>query len=132
MADGRATLQAQIARLRKLKSFVTRVAAKVATAAREEILAGVAQATGPDGKPWLPTEDGHKPLQNAGKALSAKAVGTVVLVELEGVEARPDRGKVRGGTRRPSLPTAGLPDSMARAIEKVVNDELARELDGGA
>ncbi len=55
MADGRATLQAQIARLRKLKSFVTRVAAKVATAAREEILAGVAQATGPDGKPvaWL-------------------------------------------------------------------------------
>lgn len=124
MADGRALLRAQIARLRKLEGLTKDVAPKVARAVERELRAQIAAGKGPDGKPWKPRQDGGQPLRNAASALSVRAVGDVIVVRLDGVEARHHLGAVRGGVRRQIIPTGSMPDAVSRAIEQVVTREF--------
>lgn len=123
MGDGSAALKAQIARLRTLGTMVQRAAPGVAQALEREIVAQVAAGLGPDGKPLVRTQDGRQPLQGAARALRVRAVGTVIVARLEGHHALHHRGTVRGGVRRPVLPTDAASESVARAIQKT----LARE-----
>jgi hypothetical protein len=126
VANSHAALDAHIRKLRALGQLSARAAPKVATALEHELLANVERGVGPDGKPWPPTEDGHLPLQGAGDSLSVRAVGTVVVARLTGIHAMHHRGAVRGGVRRPILPSGKIPEPVAKAIDRVVDEEFKR------
>lgn len=130
MADGLPELDRWIERLREMGSLAERSAPAVARAVEADILEHVSRGVGPDGAPWPPTADGHLPLQGVAKDLRVRAVGTTVVATLEGVHARHHLGAVRGGKKRPILPTRRMPDSMTRAVRRVVEDEFRRELGG--
>lgn len=128
MADGHAALERHIRRLRELDKLGERAAPAVAKALERELVANVRAGVGPDGTPWPATEDGHKPLQGASKALSVRAVGTVVVARLTGIHARHHLGAVRGGVRRPILPTKTIPEPVTKAIASVLEDEFKRTM----
>lgn len=115
----------QIARLRTLSGFVGASAPAVAVAVKRELTTQIAAGTGPDGKAWKPTKAGTPPLRGAAGALTVRAVGTVVLATLTGVEARHHLGAVKGAVKRPILPTGKIPDPVSRAIERVLTGEFA-------
>lgn len=131
MADGRAQLRAQVARLRALESLPRRAAPLVARELEEELRGQIAKGVGPDGTPWELTKDGRRALPNAGRDLRVSAVGDVVVASLTGHIARHHLGAVRGGVRRQILPTNALPNAMARAIAAVVEHEFARTMGVG-
>lgn len=136
MTNGLSDLDAMIAKLRDLDGLVERSAPSVATALDSEVRANIARGVGPDGTPWKPTQDGRKPLQGAGKALTTRAIGTVVLARLEGVEARHHLGRVKGSSKsnwlaRPILPTTKIPAPVTRAIRTILTDEFIATTGGG-
>lgn len=123
-------MRQQIARLRSLPQLVRRIAPMAARAIEDEIIAQTKRGVGPDGKAWEPTEDGHAPLQHVEKDLTVRAVGSVVVVRLEGVHARHDVGAVKGGTRRQIIPSGALTEPISRAIDKVATVEFLRTMGG--
>lgn len=126
MADGRAALAAQIARLRALPKAMTQDAAPaVAVELERELVAQIGRAEGPDGKPWPLTKGGGRALQGAARDLTVRAIGDVVLARLDGVHARHHLGAVRGAVRRPILPSGRLPDPMTRAVKHVLEQRFA-------
>jgi len=128
--DGRAALDLQIARLRALPLALTRDAAPaVARAVEAEIRAQLARGEGPGGKPWpMRKVDGGRPLRHAADAVTVTSVGDVIIVRLSGVEVRHHLGAVRGGVRRPIIPTGSLPDPLASAIETIVAEKFAQHM----
>lgn len=130
MADGLAKLDAWMARLRELRTLPQRVAGDVAVALERELLANVARGVGPDGAPWPPTVDGHVPLQGASRGLTVRAIGTTIVARLVGVHARHHRGAVRGGKKRPILPTGSMPEPVGAAIHEVTRAEFRRTMGG--
>jgi hypothetical protein len=130
MPDGSIVMRRQIARLRDLPGLVTRIAPAVARAIEGEIVAQTKRGVGPDGKAWEKTEDGHVPLQHVEKDLSVRAVGSVVVVRLDGVYARHDVGAVKGGKRRQIIPSGALTEPISRAIDKVATAEFTRAMGG--
>jgi hypothetical protein len=131
MADGFAELDAQIARLRSLPHLARDSAPAVARAVEAEIVRQIGRGVGPDGKAWAPTEDGNRPLQNAAKALTVRALGTTIICRLDGPEARHHLGFVRGGKVRQILPTGKIPDPMTRAIRSVVERKFLEHMEVG-
>lgn len=123
-ASGFAEMDRQIARLRTLSKFVATSATVVAVAVRRELASQIDAGVGPDGKSWPPTEGGGRALRGAAAALSVRAVGTVVLATLTGVEARHHFGAVRGKVKREILPTGKIPDPVTRAITRVLTGEF--------
>jgi hypothetical protein len=130
VADGRAELQRQIAKLRGLSNLAPRIAPEVARELERELRENVAAGRGPDGKPWEPTKDGRRPLKNAARQVSASAVGTVIIARVDGIEARHHVGAVRGGTARPMIPTGSIPDPVSRAIEAVATRAFDEHMRG--
>jgi hypothetical protein len=133
---GVSEMDAMLAKLRALRGMVTRSAPGVAEALDGEIRRNIAAGVGPDGQPWVPTVDGRKPLRDAGKALSTRAIGTVVLTKLEGVEARHHLGAVRGSSKarwlaRRILPNNRIPAPVAAAIRTVLAREFTETMGGG-
>lgn len=128
MANDHTEINAQIARLRALSELPDRVVPKVAAAVREELEAQIGRGETPDGEPWKLTAEGKRPLRNAAAALSVGASGRTVVARLEGHHARHDLGAVRGKVRRQILPREGIPDGIARAIDRVVTAEFARTM----
>jgi len=129
LADGFAALDRQIRRIRELGQLAEESAPAVAAAVKKEVTAQIARGVGPDGKPWKPTKSGEKPLQNAGKALTVRAVGPVVVLRLTGYHARHHLGAVKGGVRRPILPTRRIPDPVTRAIKTVVTRQFRKVME---
>jgi hypothetical protein len=130
VADGLAAIDSILERLRKLPGIARRAAPNVARVVERELRSQIAAGSAPDGTPWQETQDGRQPLRNAGSALSVRAVGTVVLAKIEGVYARHHRGWVRGGVRRPILPSAKAPEPIVRAVREVVADEFRETMRG--
>ena len=129
--DGSIALNAQIAKLRRLGPALTKGGAPaVALAVRGELAAQIAAGTGPDGRAWKPTKAGTPPLRNAAAALTVRAVGTVVVATLSGVEARHHLGAVKGKVKREILPTGKIPDPVTRAITRVVTAEFEAIMGG--
>jgi hypothetical protein len=127
-ANGFAALDAQIAKIKELGKLPEQVAPKVAFAAKEELRKQVAAQRGPDGRPWPKSEDGKPVLVNAGENVRATAVGSVVVLTVEDHYARHHMGFVKGGKRRPILPTNKIPDPMTRAITRVVTGEFLAKM----
>jgi hypothetical protein len=127
-----------ITSLRQLRDNVSRmpeaipaIARRSAEAIEKQIAENIARGVGPDGKPWPPTEDGHKPLAGAANAVTSSAVGATVVVRVSGVEARHHAGKVNGGVARPIIPRGKLPPGMLDEVSTIATDEMRRRARGG-
>ena len=103
------------------------IAKELETQLRENIAAG----RNPYGDPWPLKKDGSKPLVNAMKAITVKAVGTVILIVLEGVEVMHHVGNARGyhggsvrqgGFRRTIIPTGELPGPFRGRIRSALTE----------
>lgn len=130
MADHSA-LDAHIARIRQLGHLARDSAPDVAKAVEREVGEQINRGTDPNGKPWKLTKEGKVPLRGAAKSVESKAVGTVVLVSVEGHHALHDRGWVRGGVRRQILPRGDIPQTVERAIGHVVTAKFNATMKGG-
>lgn len=129
--SGDEALVAFITRLRKLGTLGAD-AAKLAAPLVEKAARATAEAgTAPDGTPWTPKKDGGRPLVNAAKALSAKAIGTTVVLTLTGVEVLHNFGSKRN-PKRQILPDggAGIPPNIAKALHEGASHAFARAMGG--
>lgn len=131
MADGAAKLDAQIKKLRELGGMVDRAAPAIAKAVEGELRANVAAGVGPDGEPLTRTKDGRQPLERAGRAITVRALGTVILAKVSGHHALHHLGRARGGVRRPLIPTAKIPDPVTKAITKTLTAEFRKTMGAG-
>ncbi len=130
MADGRASLQRHIERVRQLGNLVRDVTPAVADAVRHELETNITRGVAPDGTRWAPTRDGRTPLRGAAEALRVGAIGTTVIARITGAEARHHLGTARGGIKRQILPTKAMPAPIARAIDAVVTRAFRRTMGG--
>jgi len=124
MANGDAVLQDHVRRLRELAGFGGKSAPLVAKAVEAETRKNAARGVGPDGKPWQLTKEGKKPLQDV--VPEVRAVGTTVVMRLKGHRARHHIGAVQGKIKREILPNKRIPETMTRAIDKVITGEFGR------
>ena len=124
MSSGHEVLREMKQRLRELGDIAEDVAPEVAVAVQDELTKQIERGVGPDGRPWKLTRDGRKPLRNAAKALTVRVIGSVILTQLTGPEARHHLGAVRGKVRRAILPTRRIPDPMVRAIRRVIEQRF--------
>lgn len=131
-ADAFARLQAEIDNINALPAeLVKRSVPAIAKALEAEIGGNVAAARGPDGKPWARTKSGDAPLKNAAQHVSVRAVGTVIIAEVSGVEAKHHKGQVKGGERRPIIPVRSIPEPLTKAIRKVLGENFREIMAGG-
>lgn len=131
MANDLAKLDAHIARIKALPGMVGRVAPAVGQALETELTRQIARGVGPDGTPWPKTKEGEQPLRHAARALRVRAVGTTVVASLEGHHARHHLGAVKGGVRRPILPSSTIPAPAVKAIDEVVTAEFKKTMGAG-
>lgn len=118
--SGQGQLAAMIASLGNLQTLVADSMPALAKACRSELQRTITAGTDADGKPWAPTQDGQKPLQNASAAVSVMPVNKTIYITLTGVEARHHRGRVKGGRKRAIIPEQRIPDAMADAMRAVL------------
>lgn len=74
-----------------------------------------------DGVPWQPTKSGKRALENAHDNITVTAVGTVILIRMQGPEVFHQFG-FRATPARPILPTAGMPKKLGNAIRVGIID----------
>lgn len=135
MGNGNAAAFAELDKIQRFLEAVPHLpeqaAPKVAEAFQKQTELNVAAGRNPYGDEWAPTKDGRAPLVNAVKAMTFKALGTVVQITLEGVEvmhhignARGYRGgsKKLGGFRRTLIPTGALPGMFRGAIRTKLSE----------
>jgi hypothetical protein len=122
-------MDAMVARLRGFPDAIRAAAPSIAHSAKQTIDENIAAGRGPDGAPWKATKDGHAPLAHAAGAVTSRATGTTLILELTGKEVWHHFG-TRRVPARPILPTLGLPLSMKEAIKRgivqVFKDSVAR------
>ncbi len=126
-------LERMIAKLREIPGLPKRAAPDVADRVRESLERTIAAGTTSDGTPWAPRKaDGGRPLEGAEKSLAVAAVGTRIFARLHGHIARHHRGRAKGGTVRPILPTSStLPRPMADAIRRELVRHFSEIVKGG-
>jgi hypothetical protein len=116
MAD---PLQQMIDRLGALEAAPELVAKELAIELERDLRKQIASGTDPEGVKWPARKDGEPALQNAGKALTVKAHGTVVVAQLSGPTALHHLGMGKGGVRRKILPQ-GVPARLVEAAQRVL------------
>lgn len=126
MADGATELRRQIARLRELGNLTTVSAPAVARTVKAETLKQTRKGVGPDGKAWTPIKTGERPFKNVAQNLKVSAIGSTVVMILTKHHARHHLGAVKGGIKRPIIPTDKIPEPMTRAITRVATGEFHR------
>lgn len=126
--DGDAVLDAEIRRLRSLRTFEEEVA--IAAASKVAIVAqrSAAAGTTPNGEVWTPKKTGGRPLLNAASAITARAVGAVVQIVLSGVEVFHNRGVGKTTPKRPILPDSEVPPAMKQAISAAASEVFKRRM----
>ena len=131
--DGDGALSALIARFRSLGRLPADAAKLAAPLVEEAVKATAAAGTTPDGKAWAPRKDGGRPLVHAADALSAKAVGSTIVVTLTGPEVFHNAGNGHV-EKRQILPDggAGLPKNVAAALTKASKLAFDDAMKGGA
>lgn len=113
--------------LRGLAKLNERTAAIAAPMLEGALRATASAGTSPDGQAWAPKKDGGgRPYAGAAKAISAKAIGDVVRVTLEGPEVFGHFG-ARGAPKRLMIPQGG--GSMPAVVAKVLDKASAQAFD---
>lgn len=125
-------LDAMIAEMRELSKFDTEAAKQAAPLIEAEAKRTAAAGTTPDGKAWPATKEGKRALAGAASHVTAKAVGTLVAVELEGVETFHDRGNAHL-PKRQIIPAqdGDMPDGIAKAAQAGSDRAFAKLTGGG-
>ncbi len=113
-----------IAKLKKLGDLPRQVAPQVAIELRKTLEANIKAGKAPDGSSWAMRQDGGRPLENAAKALTVTANGTVIVARLTGPEALHHRGAVKGGKRRQILPSKDSLEPVIAAVKKVIHEAI--------
>jgi hypothetical protein len=126
-----AALDAEIARVRALGDLGNTVAPAVATALHDELARNITAGRSPDGEQLQRTREGKQPLRNAAKALTVRAIGTTILAKLTGIEARHNNGGVRGGIKRPMLPSRVMPQAVTATLRRVINAGFTKAMRRG-
>lgn len=126
-SQGLSSIDDMIARLRGLPKAIEAEAPRIAAAAKAEIDASIAAGHGAGGEMWPLKKDGSRALVNAAKAVTSKAVGTVLLFILEGPEVWHQFG-TRHTPKRPILPETGLPVNMGAAIKRKVVEVFKKQV----
>lgn len=119
--SGLAELEDMIRKVQSLEGFVERAAPAageaLGAAIRADLDAGIDPGTG---KPWAPTKDGQRPLQNASSAIQAKVVKKALIYTVTGHHFHHHRG-ARGG----ALPARKLlPQSLTPKHAEAVRAAL--------
>lgn len=110
-------LRAKFAALEVLPAEVAKLAAPLV---EEALRATAREGTAPDGTPWQKKKGGGDPLVHAADHISTRAVGTVVLSTLSGVDVFHNYGA--GVPRRPILPDPGtIPPKVEAALRKAAD-----------
>lgn len=131
--DGDRDLDAMLARLRGLgKSLPLEAARRAAPLVEAAVKKTAAAGTSPDGKPWPERKKGGRALEHAADHVTAKAVGSSVVVTLAGPDVIHNYGTTRL-PKRQVLPDAGagVPPTIAAALKRGAADAF-RSLMGGA
>jgi hypothetical protein len=129
-ADGFAALDRMIAKTRAIPGLVKEVAPEIARVVGVELKQNIDAGRAPDGTPWEPTKEGGRPLVNASKHVTVRAVGTVIVVRLTGaVEVKHHLGRVKGGVRRQIIPTRKTAGPILRLAKRLT---LQRFREAGA
>ena len=125
MAQDLEALNQMIARLQGIPDLVQSVLPECAAECHAVIAENVAAQVGPDGEAWAPGNDGKPVLQNAAAAVTALAIGNVILLRVSGPEAKHHLGIAKGKVQRRIIPTRKAPQAMTKAIERVIMRRLA-------
>lgn len=112
---GLATLDSWIADLRATSAKLKAAYPVVAERIKAEIDAAISEGRSVDGQQWQPKKEGGKALVHAAAALTAKAIGNVIVIALRGPEVFHNFGTKRV-PRRAILPMGGIPDRLGNAI----------------
>jgi hypothetical protein len=129
MSNGDQALDDFVRSLRALGHVDADAARLAAPLVEAAVKRTAAAGTDPDGKPWLPKKDGGRALEHAADHVTAKAVGTTVVVTLVGPDVLHNSGTKRvpkrqiipdGGAGIPKSVTAALTEGAARAFEKTM------------
>lgn len=128
---GVAAVDEMIARLRgfpdAIRAEAPAIAKRVQAAVEEDIAAGRA----PTGTPWKPKKGGGRALVHAAKALTVKAIGTVILLTLEGPEVFHNFGTHKVPAR-PILPSSSsVPLKLGQAIRLGVVEAFRKKVARG-
>ncbi len=124
MAQDLEALNQMIARLKGIPDLVKSVLPECAAECHAVIAENVAAQVGPDGEPWPPGKDGRPVLANAAAAVTAQAIGTVILLRVSGPEARHHLGIGKGRVQRRIIPTRKVPQAMTKALSRVISRHL--------
>jgi hypothetical protein len=127
--SGEETINAWIRRLRTTAEVARRAAPRVAKVLHKKTAESIAAGKSPDGQLFEPTKAGRVPLRNAVRAITSRAIGTVVLMRVRGHHSLHHMGKARGGVRRPLLPSR-LSTDMVEAIQREIVAEMREHLGG--
>lgn len=127
MADGFSSLDAHIAKVRKLATLSELTAAKAAPLVLEAVQKTTRSGKTPNGEPWPPKKDGGQPLMHAADHLSATSEGPIVVLTLTG---KPEVVHNFGDKRNPKrqiLPDAGagIPTIVSDAVRRASRDAFA-------
>ena len=135
MADNAAGFRAlddMIARLRAVPQMADAAAPELAEAVKGEIDAQIAAGVDPQGKAWTPTREGNRPLVNAAKAVTSKALGTVILITLGSPEVFHHFGAQGKPVRQVIPQEGGLPMKLGNAIRLGIVNVWNRTVAQGA
>ncbi|WP_437958589.1 hypothetical protein WME76_02265 [Sorangium sp. So ce119] len=111
-----ASLERMIQACRDLARLPEDAAPIAAQKVQEELRRTASAGQAPDGTPWAPRKkDGGRAMLNAAKAITAKAIGTVILVTLYGPEVFHHFG-AQGKPARHVIPRGSLPAKLGNAI----------------
>jgi hypothetical protein len=120
-AEAITKLQEQIARVRAIPKLAKKAAPEVATEVGRMLEESARRGNDPDGEPWLRKITGGQPLTGAYRAISTRAVGSVVIISLTGKEVYHHTGATRGHVRRRIIPTRGIPGPVAESVKTVLS-----------
>ena len=120
MSAATEALAAMIASVQRMETLVADSMPELAKAVQTELERTIAAGTTAYNQPWKPTQSGEPALVHAADALRVMPSGKTIYVTLGGVEARHHFGNVKGKVKREILPVRGLPSSMAKALQAVL------------
>lgn len=114
MADG--SLDRMIAAARNVARLAVDGAPEAARTVEAELKASAAAGTSPDGQAWAPRKrDGGRAMAGAASHVTCNAVGTSLVIRLEGPDVFHHFGAGEK-PRRPVIPQGTIPDKLGNAI----------------
>lgn len=116
-SSGFAELDGMIAACRAAKRLAVDAAPEVARNVEASLKASAAAGTSPAGEPWAPRKrDGGRAMAGASSAVSARSIGSVVLIKLTGPEVFHHFGSPPSKAPRQVIPMGSMPAKLGNAV----------------